>query len=320
MFTFILNTIHLRGIVTKSTGSWYSVRLENGTDLECRVKGKFRLKGYKLTNPIAVGDNVIIKVDEFNKAIGQIVELEERHNYIVRKSVHARKHSLLASNIDQALLLVTLGYPRTSTGFMDRFIASAERFNIPTVIVFNKLDQYGPISMKALEELEELYQSIGYDTIKISALEGTGVDDLKAIMKDKNSLVSGHSGVGKSTLVNSLIPDLELYTQEVTDYGKGQHTTTHAECYELDFGGGIIDTPGIKEFGLVDILVEDLDEYFVDIAKFKGSCKFNNCLHLNEPADSCAVKLAFANGEIAESRYDNYLKLVDEIKDFKHYL
>jgi ribosome biogenesis GTPase len=320
MFTFSLNTKRLRGIVTKSTGSWYSVRLENGTDVECRVKGKFRLKGYKLTNPLAVGDNVIVKIDELDENIGQIVELEERHNYIVRKSVHARKHSLIASNIDQALLLVTLGYPRTSTGFIDRFIASAERFNIPTVLVFNKMDQYGPISMQDLLELEKLYNSIGYDTLKISALEGDGIDELKEVMKDKNSLVSGHSGVGKSTLVNSLIPDLDIYTQEVTDYGKGQHTTTHAECYELNFGGWIIDTPGIKEFGLVDILVEDLDKFFVEIFEYKQECKFNNCLHYNEPAGSCAVKQAFADGKISESRYTNYLKLVEEIKDYKHYL
>jgi len=310
----------LRGIVTKSTGSWYSVRLENGTDLECRVKGKFRLKGYKLTNPLAVGDKVLVKIDELDENIGQIIELEQRQNYIVRKSVHARKHSLIASNIDQALLIVTLGYPRTSTGFIDRFIASAERFNIPTVLVFNKMDQYGPESMKTLIELENLYGNIGYKTMKISALNGDGIEELKSLMKSKNSLVSGHSGVGKSTLVNGLIPDLDLYTQEVTDYGKGQHTTTHAQCYELDFGGWIIDTPGIKEFGLVDILVEDLDKYFVEIYKYKAACKYNNCIHYNEPAGSCAVKLAFAEGKIASSRYENYLKLVEEIKDFKPYL
>lgn len=310
----------MRGIVTKSTGSWYSVRLENGTDLECRVKGKFRLKGYKLTNPLAVGDKVLVKIDELDENIGQIIELEQRQNYIVRKSVHARKHSLIASNIDQALLIVTLGYPRTSTGFIDRFIASAERFNIPTVLVFNKMDQYGPESMKTLIELENLYGNIGYKTMKISALNGDGIEELKSLMKSKNSLVSGHSGVGKSTLVNGLIPDLDLYTQEVTDYGKGQHTTTHAQCYELDFGGWIIDTPGIKEFGLVDILVEDLDKYFVEIYKYKAACKYNNCIHYNEPAGSCAVKLAFAEGKIASSRYENYLKLVEEIKDFKPYL
>ena len=310
----------MRGIVTKSTGSWYSVRLENGTYLECRVKGKFRLKGYKLTNPLAVGDKVLVKIDELDENIGQIIELEQRQNYIVRKSVHARKHSLIASNIDQALLIVTLGYPRTSTGFIDRFIASAERFNIPTVLVFNKMDQYGPESMKTLIELENLYGNIGYKTMKISALNGDGIEELKSLMKSKNSLVSGHSGVGKSTLVNGLIPDLDLYTQEVTDYGKGQHTTTHAQCYELDFGGWIIDTPGIKEFGLVDILVEDLDKYFVEIYKYKAACKYNNCIHYNEPAGSCAVKLAFAEGKIASSRYENYLKLVEEIKDFKPYL
>ena len=310
----------MRGIVTKSTGSWYSVRLENGTDLECRVKGKFRLKGYKLTNPLAVGDKVLVKIDELDENIGQIIELEQRQNYIVRKSVHARKHSLIASNIDQALLIVTLGYPRTSTGFIDRFIASAERFNIPTVLVFNKMDQYGPESMRTLIELENLYGNIGYKTMKISALNGDGIEELKSLMKSKNSLVSGHSGVGKSTLVNGLIPDLDLYTQEVTDYGKGQHTTTHAQCYELDFGGWIIDTPGIKEFGLVDILVEDLDKYFVEIYKYKAACKYNNCIHYNEPAGSCAVKLAFAEGKIASSRYENYLKLVEEIKDFKPYL
>lgn len=320
MFTFILNTNNLKGIVTKSTGSWYSVRLENGTDIECRVKGKFRLKGYKLTNPIAVGDKVEVDFDEQEEGIGRIINLDDRQNYIVRKSVHARKHSLIASNIDQAILLVTLSYPRTSTGFIDRFIASAERFNIPTVLVFNKIDQYEEEELEILEEWEEIYSSIGYQTLRISALEEEGLDELVEVMKDKSSLLSGHSGVGKSTLTNAIQPDLDIYTQEVTEYGKGQHTTTHAQAYELEFGGWIIDTPGIKEFGLVDILVEDLGKCFVDIHHYAQSCKFNNCIHNNEPAKDCAVKIAFAEGEIAESRYLNYLKLVDEIKDYKHYL
>lgn len=310
----------LRGLVTKSTGSWYVVRLENGTDVECRVKGKFRLQGYKLTNPVAVGDNVKVLLDEKEKSNGIIIEVFEREQYIVRKSVHARKHSLIATNLDQAILLVTLSFPRTSTGFIDRFIVTCERFSIPPILVFNKIDQYGEEEMEQLQKWKEIYHGLGYQTLEVSALEGDGVSQLKELIKNKKSLLSGHSGVGKSTLSNALIPDLDLYTQEVTDYGKGQHTTTHAQAYELEVGGWIIDTPGIKEFGLVDILVEDLDKYFVEIGPISQTCQYNNCLHLNEPYKGCAVKQAYGRGEIADSRMDSYLKLVEEIKDFKHYL
>ena len=299
----------MEGIVIKSTGSWYQVISPEGRVVECRIKGKFRIHGIKTTNPIAVGDIVDYELDK--EAIGgMITNIKNRKNYIIRKSINLSKQAhIIASNLDQALLVVTLVNPRTSTGFIDRFLITAEAYQIPVVIVFNKTDTLSNDQITEQKTLMDMYQNIGYPCIAVSASNGDNLSVVKELLKDKKSLVSGHSGVGKSTLVNAIEPTLDLRTAEISvAHSKGMHTTTFAEMFPLTFGGFIIDTPGIKELGLFDIKKEELSRYFPEMREIMNDCQFNNCIHLNEP--KCAVKNALVNGDVFESRYDSYLSVL----------
>lgn len=300
----------MKGIVIKSTGSWYHLLTEDGSTFQARIRGKFRIANIKHTNPIAVGDEVDFEIDKDDIAV--ITTIHERKNYIIRKSVNlSKKTHIIASNIDIAFLVVTLSNPKTSFGFIDRFLITAEAYHIPVVLLFNKMDVYTEDELADLEIYKSIYNSIGYESLDISAETGLNLDLVKDLMKDKVSLVSGHSGVGKSTLLNTLNPDLNLKTHEVSDFNsKGQHTTTFAQMYPWPFGGFIIDTPGIKEFGLVHIDKTELQGYFPEILALKSECKFDNCIHVNEP--KCAVRDAVDNDEIAISRYENYLTFLEE--------
>ena len=278
---------------------------------DCRIKGKFRIQGIKSTNPIAVGDRVRFSLDTTgDETVGQIEEILPRKNYIVRKAVKLSKQThIIAANIDQVFLLITLEDPRTLTVFIDRFLATAEAYDIPCILLFNKIDAYGPEALLEWQELDTLYRGIGYHCLGISARQGTGVDQVIDLMKGKTSMFVGHSGVGKSTLVNRIAPDLQLRTTEVSElYRQGQHTTTFAEMYDLPFEGRIIDTPGIKGFGLVDMEPEEIGDYFPEFFALKSECRFNNCLHLDEP--QCAIKKALEEGRISESRYHSYVQIV----------
>lgn len=301
----------MTGRVTKSTGSWYSVLSEAGQLYSCRIVGKFRIKGIKSTNPIAVGDRVDFELEDDGES-GLIKTIVERKNYIIRKSVNLSKQvQIIASNMDQALLVVSLKSPNTPLGFIDRFLITAEAYSIPTVIVFNKVDLLSNDELKILDEIESIYLNAGYKTLRTSADENINIDQLKEIIQNKTTLLSGHSGVGKSTLVNLCEKGLDLKTQEVSDsHNKGQHTTTFAEMYPLKKGGFIIDTPGIKGFGLVDMEKEEIQDYFPEIFTLREGCKFHNCLHDREPG--CAVKAAIEKDELAESRYHNYLNLIND--------
>jgi len=300
----------MKGVVIKSTGSWYSVRIENGKQIEARMKGKFRLKGIRTTNPIAVGDNVTLSKEEDGTAV--ISEIAERKNYIIRKSINLSKRShIIAANIDQAILVVTLTQPKTYTAFIDRFIVTAEAYHIPTVILFNKIDLYSAEEKKELDFLKNTYENIGYQCLTISATKNENMAAVKKLMKDKVSMISGHSGVGKTTLLNTIEPDLNLKTNTISEIHKaGKHTTTFAEMFELSFGGYLIDTPGIKAFGLIDFDKAELSHYFLEMRERLSKCQFNNCLHINEP--KCAVKDALANQEIEEFRYLNYLSMYND--------
>jgi ribosome biogenesis GTPase / thiamine phosphate phosphatase len=297
------------GTVFRSTGSWYEVRDDHNVLYSCRLKGKFKIKDLKVTNPLAVGDRVVFDLEEQNTGI--IKEILPRKNYIIRKSVHKAAHGhLLATNIDQLVLIVTLANPKTSLGFIDRFLVTAETFRIPVLMVFNKLDLLYKEDVEYQEALMDLYNHLGYDCIATSTVTQKGIDDLLAKLANKVSLISGHSGVGKSTLINILDPDLDLATSEISDFScKGVHTTTFAEMFELPNKTFIIDSPGIKELGLVDIDNEELAHYFPEFRDLLGQCKFHNCLHINEP--KCAVKDAVEEGEISETRYLSYLSMFE---------
>ncbi|MBB6682157.1 ribosome small subunit-dependent GTPase A [Aequorivita sp. 609] len=302
----------MKGIVYKSTGSWYSVKAEDGTFYDCRIKGKFRIGGIKSTNPVAVGDHVLFDVDnKGDETVGVIKHIEERENYIIRKSVNLSKQThIIASNIDVAFLLITLNNPPTFTTFIDRFLVTAEAYHINAVLLFNKVDTYNEDELLEIKYLAAVYRNIGYECIGISATTGKNIDKVKAIMKDKVTMFSGHSGVGKSTLVNAIEPGLDLKTSKISEqHLQGQHTTTFAEMFDLSFGGQIIDTPGIKGFGVVEIDKEELGDYFPEFFELKEHCKFNNCLHLEEP--HCAVKEALETEEIAWSRYKSYLQILE---------
>lgn len=305
----------MKGIVIKSTGLWYTVLTDDGKRIECRMKGRFRTKGIKSTNPIAVGDRVEVE-PEANEEKGVITIIEERKNYIVRRSINLSKQThIIAANIDQAFLIATLINPKTSLGFMDRFLATAESFRIPVIIVFNKLDIYNDKEKEELKNLMKMYSNIGYICYAISTFNNTDVAFLKSLMKDKVNLLSGHSGVGKSTFINALEPGLNLKVSKISDtHNKGTHTTTFAEMFELSTGGFIIDTPGIKELGITEMQKEELSHYFPEMRALLNECRFDNCLHLNEP--NCAVIKAVENGEIAESRYRSYLSIMqsEELK------
>ncbi|MFY7730900.1 MAG: ribosome small subunit-dependent GTPase A [Flavobacterium sp.] len=308
----------MTGLVYKSTGSWYSVKTEEGNVYECRIKGKFRIKGIKSTNPVAVGDVVDFDLDETADTVtGLIHTIHERKNYIVRKSVNLSKQvHIIASNIDKLFLLVTINNPPTTTSFIDRFLVTAEAYGVEAVLVFNKIDTFNDDMLDEQLYLQFIYNRIGYKCLRVSAASGKGIDELKAEMKDCVSMFSGHSGVGKSTLVNALQPGLDLKTKEISEqHSQGQHTTTFAEMFDLDFGAKIIDTPGIRGFGIVDMEKDELGDYFPEFFALKDQCKFNNCLHKEEP--HCAVKEALENDEIAWSRYQNYLKMLEG--DEEHY-
>ena len=302
----------MTGTVYKSTGSWYTVKTLNGKFYECRIKGKFRLQDLKSTNPIAVGDTVVFDLETKNDAeTGVIKRIEERENYIVRKSVNLSKQThIIASNIDQVFLLITIDNPPTFTSFIDRFLVTAEAYSIKTVLVFNKVDTYDEEKVLEVKYMKNIYKAIGYDCISISAKTGKNIGLVKNIMKDKVSMFAGHSGVGKSTLVNAIEPELDLKTKEISNqHMQGQHTTTFAEMFDLSFGAKIIDTPGIKGFGVVDMEREEVGDYFPEFFQLKQDCKFNNCLHLKEP--KCAVKKALDNDKISYSRYRSYLQILE---------
>ena len=308
----------MTGTVYKSTGSFYSVKTENNEFFECRIKGKFRMKGIKSTNPIAVGDVVDFELDETtDETVGQIHNIHDRKNYIVRKSVNLSKQThIIASNIDVVFLLITINNPPTTTSFIDRFLVTAEAYDIETVLVFNKIDTFDEAMLDEQLYLQHIYSEIGYKCLRISSTEKKGIEQLKEMMIGKTSMFSGHSGVGKSTLVNALEPNLNLKTKHISEQSKqGQHTTTFAEMYDLSFDAKIIDTPGIKGFGIVDMESAEISDYFPEFFKLKDQCKFNNCLHKEEP--HCAVKEALENDKIAWSRYNSYIKILEG--DEEHY-
>ena len=308
----------MTGTVYKSTGSFYSVKTENNEFFECRIKGKFRMKGIKSTNQIAVGDVVDFELDETtDETVGQIHNIHDRKNYIVRKSVNLSKQThIIASNIDVVFLLITINNPPTTTSFIDRFLVTAEAYGIEAVLVFNKIDTFDEAMLDEQLYLQHIYSEIGYKCLRISSTEKKVIEQLKEMMIGKTSMFSGHSGVGKSTLVNALEPNLNLKTKHISEQSKqGQHTTTFAEMYDLSFDAKIIDTPGIKGFGIVDMESAEISDYFPEFFKLKDQCKFNNCLHKEEP--HCAVKEALENDKIAWSRYNSYLKILEG--DEEHY-
>lgn len=298
----------MRGLVIKSTGSWYQVLLPSGETIDSRITGKFRTKGITTTNPIAVGDEVEIE-REPNQQTSVVKHLYDRRNYIIRKSVNLSKQAqIIAANLDQALLMVTLASPRTSLGFIDRFLVTAEAYGIPAALVFNKIDLFSEAGLEILADYQQTYEQIGYPCHSISALEGTNMEALKITLTGKITLVSGHSGVGKSTFINRLIPGINLKTTGVSEaHDKGMHTTTFAELHPLPGGGFIADTPGIRELGIIDIEPEELSHFFPEMRERRTDCRFHNCRHINEPA--CAVIDAVEAGEIAPSRYDSYLSI-----------
>lgn len=309
----------MQGIVIKSTGSWYNVRMEDGQVLECRTVGKLRLNDLPLTNPIAVGDEVMVEMEN-ESGNGLIKGIMPRRNYVVRQSPR-RKHDLhlLASNIDQALLVTTITQPKLKQGFIDRFLLMVEPYEIPTIIVFNKADLYSDEDLEVYAYLEDLYQGLGYTVILASAVTGDGVAELKAQLKDKVTMLSGQSGVGKSSLLNQIQSNLELRVGEISDWsGKGQHTTTFAEMHPLDMGGQIIDTPGIKTLSFIHLEPNQVAHNFREIFALSPQCRFGGaCLHRNEP--KCAVKAAVEKGEISSLRYENYLYILQEIEDLNYW-
>ncbi|WP_353139757.1 ribosome small subunit-dependent GTPase A [Pseudopedobacter sp.] len=298
----------MQGLVTKSTGSWYSVIAENGERYECRIKGKLRIKGIVSTNPVAVGDIVTFELEP-DQETGVISKIEPRKNYIIRKSINLSKQAhIIAANMDQAFLVVTLASPRTSLGFIDRFLVTAEAYHIPAALIFNKLDLFSAEGLEILDDFMSIYENIGYPCYAVSANDGTNIDIVENLLKDKTTLFSGHSGVGKSSLINKIIPDIAIKTGEISDWSdSGKHTTTFAEMYDLPFGGKLIDTPGIRELGIFDIDKKQLAHYFPEFRERMHECKFNNCVHINEPG--CAVLKALEEGEIEPSRYDSYLSI-----------
>lgn len=306
----------MHGLVIKNTGSWYQVKTDDGQFIECKIKGNFRLKGIRSTNPIAVGDRVQIILNQEGTAF--ISEIEDRKNYIVRRSSNLSKQShILAANLDQCMLVVTVNYPETSTIFIDRFLASAEAYRVPVKLVFNKIDAYDADELRYLEALIHLYTQIGYPCFKISAKKGSGIDELKKELESKITLFSGHSGVGKSTLINAILPEMALKTAEISTYhNKGMHTTTFSEMFLVDGNGYIIDTPGIKGFGTFDMEEEEIGHYFPEIFKTSAECKYNNCTHRHEPG--CAVHQAVEQHLISESRYTSYLNMLKDKEEGKY--
>lgn len=306
----------MHGLVVKNTGSWYTVHTDDGRSVECKVKGSFRLKGIRSTNPVVIGDHV--QIEENNEGTAFITNIEERRNYMIRRASNLSKEShILAANLDLAVLVITVNYPETTTVFIDRFLATAEAYRIPVQLVFNKVDRYDEGDLEYLEGLIRLYEAIGYPCLKMCALSGEGVEDLKQILTGKITLLSGHSGVGKSTIINQLLPDANLRTAGISEYHKkGMHTTTFSEMISLPGGGYLIDTPGIKGFGTIEMKGAEVSHYFPEIFTFSADCRFSNCTHRNEPG--CAVIKAVEEHYISESRYKSYLNILEDKDESKY--
>ena len=305
-----------KGLVIRNTGSWYVVKTDSGLSVECKIKGNFRLKGIRSTNPVAVGDRVQISGTESGNSF--ITEIEDRKNYIIRRASNLSKQShIIAANLDLCLLVVTVNYPETSTTFIDRFLASAEAYRVPVSIVFNKVDRYTEDELRYLEGLINLYDTIGYTCYKVSALTGEGIDEIRNLLKDRITLFSGHSGVGKSTLINAILPEQHQKTSEISAaHNKGMHTTTFSEMFPVKGNGYIIDTPGIKGFGTFDMKDEEVGHYFKEIFKFSAECKYGDCTHRHEPG--CAVRQAVTDHYISESRYASYLNILEDKEEGKY--
>lgn len=312
-----------KGIVIKSTGSWFTVKADAGAVVECKLKGNFRMKDIKSTNPVAVGDYVEMtmpeqEADDPARPVGLITDIIERKNYIIRKSPNlSKQYQIIASNIDQAFLVVTVNYPITTTTFIDRFLASAEAYRIPCILIFNKTDRYNTGQLVQMQKLIDIYQTIGYRCLEASARQNQGIGQIREWMKNKTSVFSGHSGVGKSTLINKVEPALNLKTKEISEYHEtGKHTTTFSEMFELSFGGFIIDTPGIKGFGMLEMEKEEIGHYFPEIFNRLDKCQYYNCTHTHEPG--CEVKRAVSENEIAKSRYVSYLGLLEADERYRN--
>lgn len=307
--------MQMKMLVYKSTGSWYLVKNREGRTFNARIKGVLKINGITSTNPIAVGDNVEAEMENEGESVVTISGIDTRKNYIARVSPHNKnQHHIVASNLDQCLLFATLKDPKTSQGFIDRFLISAEAYHIPAIIVFNKSDLYKRKEQEKFEQLKEIYETIGYKVLSTSVEMETGMEEVNDLLKDKTTLLSGHSGVGKSSFINKLFPEMHLKTQDVSGWsGKGLHTTTFAEMFDLPFGGKIIDTPGIRELGLVDISKQELSHFFPEMRELINDCQFNNCMHINEPG--CAVKDAMMKGQIHVERYVSYCNILDSMQE-----
>jgi len=307
----------MKALVYKSTGSWYQIKNEAGETYNARVKGKFKIDNITSTNPIAVGDFVDVEKEDIAEESVVINNIYPRKNYITRQSPHNKhQHHIIASNLDQSLLFATLKEPKTSTGFLDRFLVASEAYHVPAIIVFNKSDLFQTKEKEKYQELKGIYENIGYRILSMSISENTGLEEVKALLKDKTTLISGHSGVGKSSFINAVFPELSLKTQDVSGWsGKGLHTTTFAEMFDLPFGGKIIDTPGMREFALMDIEEQEVSHYFPEMRELINECRFNDCMHIDEPG--CAVTKSVEEGKISSQRYINYLNILSSMEGRK---
>jgi ribosome biogenesis GTPase len=308
-------SVIMKARIYKSTGSWYVAKAGNGRMYKARIKGIFKIDEITSTNPLAVGDEVEMVVEDIQEESAMIDQIYDRRNYVARVSPHnKRQHHIIASNLDQSILFATLKDPKTSQGFMDRFLVSCESYHIPAIIVFNKADLYKKKEMERFALLKDIYEAVGYKVVLASVQEKTGIDEVKELLHNKTTLLSGHSGVGKSTFINAVFPEFNLRTQEVSGWsGKGLHTTTFAEMFDLASGGQIIDTPGVREFGLVDITKQELSHFFPEMRALINDCQFNNCMHINEPG--CAVKEAVNAGAVSVDRYVSYLTILDTMEE-----